>query len=202
MTKNKKKSFSCSEQTATNITVFFPQKSGKEASSTVIKVVVHPDYMSTADTPQSTFGVPNLALLQLTTKISFTDKSKFNKSKNLEVFTKNEISEARPIDAIYPDNSAEFMFIQSLFGGKIRGCGVGFINNKGEKAKDVQCTDLDIQLDDKCFDLGSMKQHTVPKNFACVQWANKDNNFCASDFGGKKIFNFSCIFIKKIKTFK
>jgi hypothetical protein len=60
---------------------------------------------------------------------------------------------------------------------KVRGCGVGKINNKGEKAKGVVCTDLKLVDSAKCKKYGTASElHTVPATMACLQWDNKDNN--------------------------
>jgi hypothetical protein len=66
---------SCSELTATNITVTFPQKSGKEMKTTVNKVVLNPGYVPTMDS-HLTIAPKNVAMLRLATPVSFTDKSK------------------------------------------------------------------------------------------------------------------------------
>lgn len=74
----------------------------------------------------------------------------------------------------------------STNGYKTRACGVGNINNKGEKAKGVRCTEVKIVPNDQCKKYGTPSDlHTVPEGLACVQWPDRDNNICAGDYGGK-----------------
>lgn len=66
---------------------------------------------------------------------------------------------------------------------KFRGCGFGWVNNKGEKAKGMTCTELNLVPTGQCKKLGTTEFLTQPEGIACFQWANKDNNMCVGDYG-------------------
>jgi hypothetical protein len=67
------KIFSCSEKTASNVTVTFPQKSGKDAVIGVEKIIVPdgveqnsvPKYDETMEIPSTAFVGGNIAILKL-----------------------------------------------------------------------------------------------------------------------------------------
>lgn len=74
--------FSCSEGEASNITVYFPQKSGKDATRTAIKLYIPdgvngmakiPKYDSTLDKPSTIMTPNNVGLVQLSSSIVLDD---------------------------------------------------------------------------------------------------------------------------------
>jgi hypothetical protein len=71
-------------------------------------------------------------------------------------------------------------------------CGVGVINNKGEKAKGVLCTEVNVidPATGNCKPTSgpSTEPYKPAEGLFCVQWLAGDNNLCVGDFGGK--FNF------------
>lgn len=68
-----------------------------------------------------------------------------------------------------------------------RVCGIGAINNKGERPKGVVCTDVNVidPADGGCKNPETSEVYSPPEGVFCVQWSNQDNNLCAGDFGGE-----------------
>lgn len=78
----------------------------------------------------------------------------------------------------------------SLFRGwRFRACGIGVINNKGERARNVLCTDLNVQPQEQCKeDPTDERIFEVPTNQLCLHWPDRENNACVGDFGGESYF--------------
>jgi hypothetical protein len=89
-------------------------------------------------------------------------------------------AEAGKLDSLPIDNADEVAIFVDAFdqtGTKMRGCGVGVTNNKGDKPKGVVCTDLKLVSSAKCLKFGTAAEmHTVPDGIACLQWSDRDNN--------------------------
>lgn len=64
---------------------------------------------------------------------------------------------------------------------KFRACGIGSINNKGQKSKGVLCTNMEIVPDLQCQD--NSQTFPPPEGMLCMKSIH-DNNACAGDFGG------------------
>lgn len=66
-------------------------------------------------------------------------------------------------------------------------CGVGAINNKGDRGKGVFCTDMRLVDASNGFCKAHGSPHPVypPDGLACLQWSDRDNNVCAGDYGSE-----------------
>lgn len=97
---------SCSEKQATNVTVFFPSKSGKEATRSFEQIIIPdgangdaniPAYDPTMDTPVHTITNNNVGLIKLSSKITIDDSKEIcrrkNSKKNLTKFSLNRNSQ-------------------------------------------------------------------------------------------------------------
>lgn len=89
-------------------------------------------------------------------------------------------------------------FIKRLQGNyKFRVCGVGAINNHGDKVKGtVLCTDVRLvdASNGLCKAHGQSDPYYPADGLACLQWNDRDNNVCVGDYGSelkawKKTFN-------------
>jgi hypothetical protein len=81
---------------------------------------------------------------------------------------------------------------------KYRACGVGVIGNKGERAKGIVCTDVNLVLATECMETYPIVPGTPNAPYpltpeqACIVWPDRDNNVCV---GKKEISGINCRFL-------
>lgn len=71
-------------------------------------------------------------------------------------------------------------------GYKFKACGLGVIDDKGNRPKGVMCTEMNIVDSTKCAEtFDATKTYTIPAGTVCLQWPDRTNNACVGDWGGK-----------------
>jgi hypothetical protein len=158
--------------------VTFPQMSGKTATQRILNIVL-PDgtngaaaiqkYDPSSDTPFTTIGPNNIALLKLDTPLTLDDSKNLiskilSNSENIQFYL--EIVQKANVGT-----DADFAAFQTrILNYKFRACGIGQMDNNGALPKGVMCTDVNL-VADICESTDDAVENAV-----CLQWTDRDNN--------------------------